>query len=217
MIHPLSTELVPLPQSMQLPANQGAEATPRQGRAGKIGMHLVPGVSHRGMHVADMQLLWAGEHTLGHKMAAADHKLRCTQIDLLDGEWQQRQILLHMAAAPWQVLNRAGQDGSALQPTARPTGFRVNEGGQLRFAAEVSQEGINLFNNLLCTSNRAGREPLVHQGDALGEVIRGGGHPAGVKRTLRSLSANCRTKLGSRCWSTCPARTSPSTSSSRRR
>ena len=74
LIHPLGTELIPLPQGMQLPTNQRAKTTaPRQN--GEISVHLVPGVTHRGVHVADMQLLWTGEHTLGHEVAAADHQL----------------------------------------------------------------------------------------------------------------------------------------------
>ena len=36
------------------------------------------------MHVTDMQLLWTGEHTLGHEVAATDHQLNRSKIDLFD-------------------------------------------------------------------------------------------------------------------------------------
>ena len=123
----------------------------------------------------------------------------------------------YMAAPPRQALNRAGEDGAYVQLTARPLRFGVNQGRHLRLAAEAAQKGINLLNNLFCSTDRTRREPLMNKSDAQREVIRSRGHPSGVKRTLRSLSAHCRSRPRSRCWCTCPARTSPSTSSWRRR
>ena len=58
-----------------------------------------------------------------------------------------------------------------MQPTARPAGFRINQCSELRLAAKAVQQGINVFNNALGTANRAGREPLMHQSDALREVV----------------------------------------------
>ena len=217
VVHPLSTELVPLPQSMQLPANQRAQTTPSQRRTLQISVHLVPGVTHGCVHITDVQLVRRRQHTLGNQVAAADHQLSSTKIDLFDGKGQQRQVLLHMAAPPRQALNRAGEDGSSVQPTARPSRFGVDQGRHLRLAAEAAQKGINLLNNLFCSTDRTRREPLMNQSDALREVIRSRGHPSGMKRTLRSLSAHCRSRPRSRCWCTCPARTSRSTSSWRRR
>jgi len=51
------TELIPLPQGMQLPTNQRTESTSRQRGSLQIGMHLIPGVAHRRMDIADVQLL----------------------------------------------------------------------------------------------------------------------------------------------------------------
>ena len=141
-------------------------------------MHLIPGVTHRCVHITDVQLVWGGQHTFGHQVTAADHKLSGTNINLFDRQWQQRQILLHMAAAPGEVLNRACQHGSAVQPTTQPAGFSINQSSQLRLAAQVSQKGINLFNDLFGTPNRAGREPFMNQSDALREVVRSRRHPA---------------------------------------
>ena len=83
-------------------------------------MHLIPGVTHGGVHVAEMQLIRGRQHALGHQVAAADHQLRIPKIDLLDRQGQQRQILLHVADPPWELLNRTGADAAPAQPTARP-------------------------------------------------------------------------------------------------
>ncbi len=217
VVHPLSTEMVPLPQSMQLPANQRAQTTPSQRRTLKISVHLVQGVTHGCVHITDVQLVRRRQHTLGNQEAAADHYLSSTKIDLLDNKGQQRQILLHMAAPPRQALNRAGEDGSSVHQNAQLSRFGVDQGRHLRLAAEAAQKGINFLNNLFCSTDRTRREPLMNKSDALREVIRSRRHPYGVNQTLRSLSAHCRASHRSRCWCTCPAQTSPSTSSWRRR
>ena len=88
VINPLSTQLIPLTQGMQLPTDQGAEATARQAGSPEIGVHLIPGVTHWGMHVTHMQLIGRGQNTLRNQMAAADHQIDITQIDLFNGQRQ---------------------------------------------------------------------------------------------------------------------------------
>ena len=83
-------------------------------------MHLIPGVTHGGVHITEVQLIRCRQHALGHQVAAADHQLRIPQIDLLDRQGQQRQILLHVADAPRELLNRTGADAAPTQPAARP-------------------------------------------------------------------------------------------------
>jgi len=139
VIYPLSTEVVPLPQSMQLPSNQGAQTTPRQRRTLQISVQLVPGVTHECVHITDVQLVRSHQHTLGYQVAAADHQLNSAKIDLFEGKGQQQQILLHKAAPPQQTLNRAGEDESSVQSTTRLSRFGVNQGRHLRLEAEAAQ------------------------------------------------------------------------------
>jgi hypothetical protein len=88
VIDPLGAELVPLAQGMQLPADQRPEPPPRQCRSAEVSVHLIPGVSHRRVHVAEMQLIRSRQHPFGHKMTAADHQLGITQVDLLNRQGQ---------------------------------------------------------------------------------------------------------------------------------
>lgn len=48
-------------------------------------MKEVPGVSHRGMAVTDMQGLRAGDNALSPAVAAADHQVMALEIELLHG------------------------------------------------------------------------------------------------------------------------------------
>ena len=85
-------------------------------------------------------------------------------------------------------MNRAGEDRSSVRPTARLSRFGVNQGRHLRLTSKAAQQGINLLNNLLCTTDRTRREPLMKQSDALLEVIRSRGHSSGANAT-KSLSS----------------------------
>ena len=112
--------MIPLPQDVKLPTDQRPQATTGQYGPLQIGVHLIPGVAHRGVHIAQMQLIGRGENPLGHQVAAADHQLSITQVDLFDCHWQQRQVLLHMADTPGQLLDRAGSNLPAMKPAAWP-------------------------------------------------------------------------------------------------
>ena len=118
VIDALGAELVPLAQGMQLPANQRAEPPLRQSGTAEISVHLIPGVTHRCVDVAEMQLIRSRQHPFGHQMTAADHQLGIPQVDLLDRQRKQRQVLLNVAGAPGQLLDRAGADVAPEQPTA---------------------------------------------------------------------------------------------------
>ena len=100
------------------------------------------------MHIADVQLIRSRQHTLGDKVAAADHQLCGAEIDLFAGKGQQRPGLLHMTRPPGKTLNRAGENGSTMQPTARPSRFGVNQGRHLRLATKTAKKRINLLHNL---------------------------------------------------------------------
>ena len=72
-IHPLGAEGIPLPQLVELEPHQRSEGAARQGGTLEIGVHLIPGVTHRGVYIAHMQLVRADEHPLSHQVAAAHH------------------------------------------------------------------------------------------------------------------------------------------------
>ena len=73
MINTLRTELVPLTQSVELTANQGPEPSAHQNGVSEIGVHLIPGVAHRGVDVTHVELIRSCQHSLGHEVTAADH------------------------------------------------------------------------------------------------------------------------------------------------
>ena len=98
---------------MELEPHQRSEGAAGQGRMLEIGVHLIPGITHRGVHIAHMQLVRADEHPLCHQVAAAQHKGVAGQVELLDRHRQQRQVLLHVAGAPGKALNKAGGDRAA--------------------------------------------------------------------------------------------------------
>ena len=76
----------------------------------EVGMHLIPGVTHRRMHITDMELVGRREHPFAHKVTTADHQISIPKINLLDRHRKEWQILLHMAHSPRQILNRTGTD-----------------------------------------------------------------------------------------------------------
>ena len=215
MINPLSTELIPLTQSMQLPADQRTETAPGQGGALEISVHLIPGVADRGVHIADMQLIGSGEHPLRHQMAAADHQFGSAEIDLLDRQRQQGKVLLHMADPPGQLLDRRREHGAALQPAAGASALAIHQRSELGLTIHCREQGIDGLNHLLRSSTGARREPLMNQGNAPGQGIRSRRHRVGTQ-SIRSLSARCRGGLRSRCWWACPAQLCRSTHSWRR-
>ena len=151
---------------MQLIADQGAQPGARQGRPLQIGMHLIPGVPHRGVDVTQVQLIRGREHPLRHEVAAADHQLGIREVDLFNREGKQRQVLLHMAHTPRQVLDRTGSYRTTLQPAFPTTGFPIHQSRQLSSDSLRLQTCINGLNNLLSSANRAGGEPFVDEGDA---------------------------------------------------
>ena len=166
---------------MELPADQRAQTAPRQGRVAQVGVHLVPGVAHRGVHVAHMALIRAGEHALGHQMAAAHHQGVVGQVELLDRQGQQRQVLLHMTHPSRQLLDEAGADAAPLQPAAGMAAFAIHQGKQLG----LTEQGIQLTHHQLGASHGPRREPLVHEGNRAGE----GRH--GDQRRRRVLKKAC--------------------------
>ena len=146
---------------MQLRANQGTEAAPGQSRLAQVGMHLIPGVTHGGVDIAQMALIRAGQHPLGHQVAAADHQGVARQIKLLNRHRQQRQVLLDMAHAKGQALHKGARDRATRQPTAAATALPIHQGKELG----LLQEGIQLLDHQFRAPDRPGGEPLVHQGN----------------------------------------------------
>ena len=133
-------------------------------------MHLVPGVAHGGVHVAEMQLFGGGEHPLGHQVVAAEHQRVVGQIELLDRQRQQRQVLLHMADAPGQALDERGVDRAALQPAAGTAALAIHQRKQLHLSAPLGGEEIHLPHHQFGPAGGARGEPLVHQSQALGQA-----------------------------------------------
>ena len=191
VIDPLGAELVPLAQGMQLPADQRAKATTGQCGSLQIGVHLIPCVADRGVHIAQMQLLGRGKNPLGHKVAAADHQLSITKVDLFNRHWQQRQVLLHMADTPGQLLDEAGANLTVVKPAARPGRLTIHQRSQLRHDPLLSQQGINGLHHQFRAASGPWREPFVGQDDALGKILLCWIHRTTQPRTLRSLSARC--------------------------
>ena len=198
LVGPLAAGQIPLPQLVQLQANQGTKGTAGQGRLGQVGVHLVPGITHGGVHITDMELVGTGQHPLGHQVAAAHHQGVGAQVELLDGEGQQGQVLLHMADTPGQGLDEAGLDRAASQPAPRPPTFAIHQGMELG----LPQELIQFPHHQLGPPDRAGREPFVHQGRGAREGAHGPHPKAGCQVQIRSqkLSRRCGDPPASRCW-----------------
>ena len=161
LIRALAAQDIPLAQLMQLRANQGPQTTPGQGGLAQVGVHLIPGVAHGGMDIAQMALVRTGQHTLGHQMAAAEHQGVTRQIELLNRHRQQRQVLLNVTDPKGQALHKGAGDRATGEPTAAATTLPIHQGKQLG----LLQQGIELLHHQFRAAHRPGGEPLVHQGD----------------------------------------------------
>ena len=105
-------------------------------------------------------------------MAAADHQLGIREVDLFNREGEQRQVLLHMAHTPREVLDRTGANRTTLQPAVLAAGLPINKGRQLRSNSLRLKKSINGLNNLLGPAHGARGKPFVNEGDAPRQTLR---------------------------------------------
>ena len=77
-----------------------------------------------------------------------------------------------MTTTKGQVLNRAGEDRSTIQPTTQSERFIVDQRNQMSFLAKIAQKKVNLFHNEFCTARETRGEPLMDQSNALRKLVQ---------------------------------------------
>ena len=132
----------------------------------------VPGIAHRRVAIADMQLVRARDDAFGNRMAVADHDVITGHIELLDGHRHERQ------EPPVEVLNEGHllQEGRVDLPAAEASAMLLRQAVDQRIEVGVRKLRQHDLEHFLGAS--IGREPLVYECDfmvfsPLFEALRG--------------------------------------------
>ncbi len=108
-------------------------------------MLQIPGIANRRVHVADMQLVRASQHALGHRMAAGNDQVIGGHVQLLDGQRHQWQVLLIMSARLRQLLNEGGLGALAAKMSAVCVGKKIDDCEQVGFRPDGAETGEHPF------------------------------------------------------------------------
>ena len=111
------------------------------------------------MHIADMQLVRPGEHTLGDGVATGNDQVVRRHVELLDGQWHQRKILLVMRFGLGQLLDEGRRGAFATETGSIFIGKKVDHGEQVGFRPGLEQPGEHVF------GARIGHQPIMNNGD----------------------------------------------------
>ena len=203
---------------MQLPANERAKTTPSKGRTVQIRVHLLPGIKPGWVHITDAQLIrrYQDRTPLDTRWlllitSSAEARSICSIAKVNSGKYCC--ACLQPKGTHWIGLVRMDRPSNQLPGRRDSASIRTSICGTSR--------GCSAGNQPLEQPDRRNRRSESRNTHEPERCAAGGGPKPRtslwIRRTLRSLSAHCRSSPGSRCWYTCPARTSPSTSSWRRR
>src|SRR4051794_21200587 len=112
---------------MQNPAGQRAPYTSVQASLPEILMLQIPGVAHRRMAEADVQLVRSGEHAFRHRIGAGQNEIIAGEIQLLYGERHEREKAPVAPPHARNPLQEGSLDSSAPQKTALGRGHEIDQ------------------------------------------------------------------------------------------
>ncbi len=140
-IDPAGGALVPHAHVMQQHARElGLDAALQTGFV-QVLVLQIPGVADGRMHVADMQLVGAGQHALGDRMTAGNDQIIGRHVQLLDGQRHQWQVLLVVGARLRQLLDEGGGGAFAAEVDAVFIGKKIDDGEQISVRPDGAQAG----------------------------------------------------------------------------
>ena len=156
-------------------------------------MLQVPGVAHRRVHVAHVDLVGTGQHAFRDRVVAGDDEVVAAQVELLDGERHQAEIVAEEPAREGKALDEARPDLAPAEEAALTLGHEVGDGEEV----SLGKADQDLLEHAL--GARVGLEPLVHDGDAARRAARGTAiRPARAGEMLRADIDAVRDRLAER-------------------
>src|SRR3972149_4396236 len=102
---------------------------------------LMPGVTHRAMDVADMQLIRTAQNSVGKCGAARKDDVISTQIKLFSCHWHERKVKTMMRRCKRQIINETCMYFAVCYWASAKLLGVVNQGVNRRLGVEV----CNLF------------------------------------------------------------------------
>ena len=87
------------------------------------------------------------------------------QLRSFDGQRQQGQVVLHMAGAQGQTLDKTGSDGPSRQPRVQGVARPCHKGEKIRPMARRREKFVNLLHHQLGSPVGTGAEPFMDEGD----------------------------------------------------
>ena len=166
MVDPLRARVVPKPDAVQEVARERAPEALGDGGFAQILLLQIPGVTHRRVAIADVQLPRCGENTLGHGVRIADDQIILREVQLLDGERHDRQQALVDMFDEGNFLQDGGLDRLALQAGAVALRHAVDQAEDIGFGKHRQHD----FEDFLGAG--IGVQPLMDQSDSRRDSLR---------------------------------------------
>ena len=167
---------------MENPASQGAAYTAVQAGLPQILMLQIPGVAHRRMAEADVQLVRPGEHAFGHRIGTGQHEIIAGEVQLLYGERHERQKAPVPLPHARDSLQEGSLDSAPAQKIALGRGHEIDQTEQVGSGVD----GQHLFQHPFRAG--IGDQPIVHDGDS----------HAGIRSRMEISSCTLRCQVNSR-------------------
>ena len=141
VVNTASGALIPHAHVVKQHARQFGLESMIETRFVQVLMLQIPGIADRRVHVADMQLVRAGQNALGYGMAAGNHQVVARHVQLLDGQRHQGQILLVVRLRLRQLLDESRGGALAAEVGAVLIGEEIDHGIQVGFRPDIQQSG----------------------------------------------------------------------------